>query len=426
MIFEVETQRSGWFTLTATKFLATELPRLFAVLSDPAGWSVAAPERLVRSEVNSVLGYAFANGSRVEVWMDSVKPGVQRLRIEHENLHTDADAAWARSYWTELVSHLTSRLLAEPVAAAQAYGKLNLFFRVGSLLPNGYHEVASVYQSVSMAETVFAEPVFGPTADWQVTTGGSVSVAHLASVPTDKKNLVVKAFQAVVKAAKAKKVGKYHFYVDKHVPVSGGMGGGSADAAATLVLANQLLGSPLDKTALLEVAAELGADVPFALQGGTAIGTGTGHELSVFRNVSELHWVLVTDELGLSTPSVYKELDRLRTERGEDPSAARRTNVPGALVTALRQGASAEEIAPLLHNDLAEAAVSLRPDLKRLLDLRETVGALAAIISGSGPTVAYLASDGNDAIAVQSRLNTIGYRDAIIVSSPGKPARVLP
>lgn len=419
------TTRSGWHVIDGQRLLAVELPRLFGILNDPASWPVSPPQRLIKLEHDTLLGYSFENLSRADLRVVQLKPGVVALQVHHENLHTDADLAWAQDYWGKVVEAAANRLLSEPVLAATAFGKLNLFFRVGPLQDNGYHQVASLYQSVTLAETVIAEPIYDPSGDWSVTTGGSVSQAHLASVPTDSRNLVVKAAKAVAKAAKVRKPLKLEFFVDKHVPVAGGMGGGSADAAAALVVANRFYGDKLDHDALVGLAAELGADVPFALSGGAAIGVGTGHELQPIKQVSELHWVLVTDELGLSTPAVYAELDRLRAQAGKDPSKIRPATVHTSLVTALRKGAPAEEVAQWLHNDLQEAAVSLRPDLQRLLDLAEPAGALTALVSGSGPTVAYLARNAQDALAIQSRLTTFGVAHAMVTTSPAGPAKLL-
>ena len=200
------------------------------------------------------------------------------------------------------------------------------------------------------------------------------------------------------------------------------MGGGSADAAAAILACESLWATELSAEDRHDVAASLGADVPFALVGGAAIGVGTGHELEAVKQKSSLHWVLVPNDFGLSTPEVYRELDRIRAERGQDPAAVKDAKVSSALVRALKVGAPAEEIAPLLHNDLQEAAVSLRPELQRILDLGDEAMALTAMISGSGPTVALLARDANDAIAIASRVTTFGF-DAIITSSPAGAAQ---
>ena len=420
MHFDVSKSRSGWFIATANRYYTVDLPRIYAILDDPDSWPVTPPERRLNVEPNKRLGYAFPNESRVELSLAPAKSGVQVLTIRHENLKTKQDLDWAVEYWTQVSDSLAARTLSEPVIGATAFGKINLYFGVGPLREDGYHEVASLYQSVSLVETVLVEPA----QDWSVTTDGSLDPMLLAQVPTGKTNLVVKAAQAVAKASKVRKAQPLHFFVNKNVPVAGGMGGGSADCAAALLAANTFYGNKLEKDQLLTLASELGADVPFALMGGAALGTGTGHELTPVAQASELHWVLVPNPFGLSTPLVFAELDRMRSERGIDPRNAKPAKNPTALLKALKSGAPATEIAPLIHNDLQEAALHLRPELAGILDLGLKCDALAAVISGSGPTIALLARGIDDAAAIASRMRTFGY-DATQVQSPTGPARLI-
>ena len=418
--WEISTSKSGWFTATTGRFLTADLPRIFTMLNDPAGWPVESPSRLIKTETNVVMGYSFANQSRVEITFDQIRSGLVRVNVAHEHLHNTDELAWAQQYWQMLLDSLYSRLLCEPVHAAIAYGKINLFFAVGPLQEDGYHQVASLYQSVNLRETVIAEL----SPDWQVTTSGSLSPEQLAEVPTDKKNLVVKAAKALAKTAKFKKAPKLQFWVHKHVPVAGGMGGGSADAAAAMLAAASAWGATNYEGSLISAGAAVGADVPFALMGGAAIGMGTGHELTELAQASKLHWVLVPNEFGLSTPKVFAELDRMRAQAGQDPTAVAQATIDAKLVAALEAGATAEEIAPLLHNDLQAAAVNLRPELQEILNLADKVFALKSIISGSGPTIAMLARDANDAIAIASRLRTYGQQ-AIVTSSPAGAAQLV-
>ncbi len=418
--WDVQTSKSGWFTASTGRFLTAELPRIFTMLNDPAGWPVEAPQRLIKTEPNVVLGYSFANQSRVEITFDAIRAGLVRVNVQHEHLHNADELSWAQHYWQMLLDNLYSRLLCEPVHAAIAFGKINLFFAVGPLQEDGYHQVASLYQSVNLRETVIAE--WAP--DWQVSTSGSLSKEQLAGVPTDKRNLVVKAARALAKTSKLKQAAKLQFWVHKHVPVAGGMGGGSADAAAAMLAAASAWGLTNYDASLIPVGTTVGADVPFALMGGAAIGMGTGHELTEIAQASKLHWVLVPNEFGLSTPKVFAELDRMRAAGGQDPAGVTQAQISAKLVTALEAGATAEEIAPLLHNDLQAAAVSLRPELEEILNLADKVFALRAIISGSGPTIAMLARDANDAIAIASRLRTYGQQ-AIVTSSPAGAAQLV-
>ena len=418
--WQVETSKSGWFTAETARFYGAELPRLFGLFNDPASWPENAPERLIRTVANQLLGYSFDNLSRAEIGFEAIRPGLYRVVIKHEHLHDQSELLWAQSYWGNILQSIFDRLLCEPVHAATAFGKINLFFKVGPLREDGYHQVASIYQSVNLAETVVAELA----SDWEVAVTGNIGEEHLAAVPTNRNNLVVVAAKAAGKALKFKTVPRLSFTIHKNVPVAGGMGGGSADAAAAMLAAQSAWGRDLDFAPLYQCAPQIGADVPFSLMGGAAIGLGTGHELSPVAQKAQLHWVLVPNDFGLSTPKVFAELDRLRAARGEDPAQIADAKPDDLLLIALSQGASAQEIAPLLHNDLEEAAVSLRPELQGILNLADTVFALRAMVSGSGPTVAMLARDANDAIAIASRLRTYGQQ-AIITSSPAGPAQLV-
>ncbi|MEN9990115.1 MAG: hypothetical protein RL508_1094 [Actinomycetota bacterium] len=418
--WSIATSKSGWFTAESSRFFGADLPRLFALFQDPASWPVAAPQRLIRIVQSELLGYSFENQSRVEITFEQIRKGMYRVAVVHEHLHDSAELAWAQQYWESVFQSIFDRLLCEPVHAAISYGKINLFFKVGPLQEDGYHQVSSLYQSVKLSEIVMAELA----SDWEVAVTGTIGEKHLAAVPTNRNNLVVAAAKAAGKALKYRTVPRLAFTIHKNVPVAGGMGGGSADAAAALLAAQSVWGKWLSMSELDEVAATIGADVPFALMGGSAIGEGTGHELTPVAQKSLLHWVLVPNDFGLSTPAVYAELDRLRAERGEDPASVPQAQMDSALIKALREGATAEEIAPLLHNDLEEAAISLRPELKQLLEMKDQVFALRAIVSGSGPTVAMLARDSQDAIAIASRLTTYGQQ-AVITSSPAGASQLV-
>ncbi|WP_257210336.1 4-(cytidine 5'-diphospho)-2-C-methyl-D-erythritol kinase [Actinomyces ruminis] len=187
----------------------------------------------------------------------------------------------------------------------------------------------------------------------------------------------------------------------KRVPVAGGMAGGSADAAAALVACNALWGTELTSAELAGLAAELGADVPFPLYGATAVGHGRGDRLTPLLARGTYHWVFATSAQGLSTPAVFRRFDELT------PAAAAPADVPAALTAALRDG-DAAALAAALHNDLQAAALDLRPQLAEVIALAESAGALRAIVSGSGPTIAALAPDPATAAAVANVLNASG------------------
>jgi 4-diphosphocytidyl-2-C-methyl-D-erythritol kinase len=207
--------------------------------------------------------------------------------------------------------------------------------------------------------------------------------------------------------------------IDKGIPVAGGMAGGSADAAAVLVGLNVLWQLELSRDELTAVAAELGSDVPFALHGGTAIGTGRGERLLPVLSRDEFHWVIALAKGGLDTPTVYRELDRLR-EAGEPP----RLGEPQRLMQALAAG-HPKDVAALLGNDLQAAALSLRPDLRRTLRAGVEAGALAGIVSGSGPTCVFLCDDAEAAVAVSVELSGAGVcRSVRVATGPVPGARM--
>ncbi|TFB51503.1 4-(cytidine 5'-diphospho)-2-C-methyl-D-erythritol kinase [Cryobacterium tagatosivorans] len=292
---------------------------------------------------------------------------------------------------------------ASQVVHARAPGKINVFLKVGKVMEDGYHDVATAYQSVSLYEDVRAYPA----DDFSVEFTGPIDTSGLA---TDGSNLAIKAARLL--ARKTGFRGGVHLEIEKHVPIAGGMGGGSADAAATLLACDALWGTEATKEELLALAARLGADVPFAFTGGTAIGTGRGDQLSPALAKGHFQWVLALAEFGMSTPGVYSELDRHRDRHAQDifPAEHQPTVDPNVL-QALRAG-DPRMLAESLHNDLQAPALHLAPGLGKVLELGEANGALAGIISGSGPTVAFLVADSDSALELQvalsaSRLNVV-------------------
>lgn len=296
-----------------------------------------------------------------------------------------------------------------------APGKINVFFRVGALQDDGYHDVASLYQAVSLFEEVTAEP----SDDFTVRFTGPIDTEGLA---VDDSNLAVRAAKLLAKHTGY--AGGVSLTVLKRVPIAGGMGGGSADAAATLVACDELWGTGLGRAGLLPLAAELGADVPFALEGGTAVGTGRGDELSPALAKGGFHWVLALSTGGLSTPKVYTALDEHRERHAKDLGPQPETvKVETAVLQAVRIG-DADSLADSMHNDLQTAAIKLAPSLMELLELGESHGALAGIVSGSGPTIAFLAPDAQGAAELRSVLARQGVR-ALTATGPVHGARIV-
>lgn len=290
-----------------------------------------------------------------------------------------------------------------------------MFFRVGALQRDGYHDVASLYQAVSLCEEVTAEVA----DDFSLRFVGPID-AH--GLPTDETNLAMRA--ALLLAERTGYSGGVSLTVLKRVPIAGGMGGGSADAAATLLACDELWGTGLGRAGLLPLAAELGADVPFAFEGGTAVGTGRGDELSQALAKGAFHWVLALSDAGLSTPVVYSALDEHRdANRGALGPQPETVKVDTAVLQAVRIG-DAESLADSMHNDLQAAALKLAPGLLELLELGESLGALAGIVSGSGPTVAFLVDDAQSAAELRSVFTRRGVR-ALTATGPVPGARII-
>ena len=275
---------------------------------------------------------------------------------------------------------------------ARAPGKVNLHLAVTALRDDGYHELATVFQAVSLYDDVTASVGVGVSVE--------VSGESADDVPTDASNLAVRA--AVLLAERAGREPDVHLAIRKGIPVAGGMAGGSADAAAALVACDALWGTSLGRDALLELAVELGSDVPFSLHGGTALGTGRGEQLTPVLARGDYSWVFAIAEGGLSTPAVFRDYDE-HPVPGRRPGTVRRHDRPDGVLAALR-GADPKELAGALHNDLQAAALRLRPELQQVLDAAGEAGALAAIVSGSGPTVALLARSPSDATALAAEL----------------------
>ncbi|GAA0512804.1 4-diphosphocytidyl-2-C-methyl-D-erythritol kinase [Saccharopolyspora subtropica] len=291
--------------------------------------------------------------------------------------------------------------------------KVNLHLSVGDARPDGYHELVTVFQALSMTDEVTVlvaeEPgidVYGDGAD---------------SVPTGASNLAWKAVRLLAEhSGRDPEEPGVRLSIHKGIPVAGGMAGGSADAAATLVALNHLWRLELGRDALSELAAKLGSDVPFSLQGGTALGTGRGERLVPVLARHTFHWVIALDRRGLSTPAVYTELDRLRAE-----SRPSRVGDVEPLLEALATG-DPRQLALLLGNDLQAAAVSLRPGLRRTLRAGVQAGALAGIVSGSGPTCAFLCTDAESAVRVAAELSGAGVcRTVRVAHGPVPGARIV-
>jgi 4-diphosphocytidyl-2-C-methyl-D-erythritol kinase len=268
-------------------------------------------------------------------------------------------------------------------------GKVNLHLSVGARRADGFHDVTTVFQAVSLYDDLTASP--GPD---DITC--SVSGEGAGELPAGSDNLAVAAALRLAVAAGVTRGARLH--VTKGIPVAGGMAGGSADAAAALVACDALWGTGLPRDDLETLAASLGSDVPFALHGGSALGVGRGEQVSPVLVRGQFHWVFAIADRGLATASVYDEHDR------GDPRPERE---PDGVLAALRAG-DVVALGRALHNDLQPAALRLRPALRRTLDAGTERGALGAVVSGSGPTCAFLAGSRSDAVALAAGIAGAG------------------
>jgi len=290
--------------------------------------------------------------------------------------------------------------------------KINLGLSVGAPAPDGWHPVATIYQAVSLYDEVKARPA--DDGDFTITVTGEGQDV----VPLGDDNLAVKAARLLAKEAEIDS--GVALSIHKTIAVAGGLAGGSTDAAGALVACDALWGTNATRDDLWRLADELGADVPFCLTGGIAVGTGRGENISPVLARGSYEWVLAYAEGGLPTPDVYAELDKIR---GDDEVAE--PAVPDDLMTALRSG-DPYAVGPALHNDLEPAALRLRPALRRTMSLGEEYGALGTLISGSGPTCLFLASDEDHAVDIAVALSSSGMcRSVQRASGPVPGARLI-
>ncbi len=299
---------------------------------------------------------------------------------------------------------------------AHAPAKVNVSLGVGPLREDGYHALETVYLAVSLLDTVTVRR--GEGLSVTVTGEGADGPDP---VPTDRRNLVWQAAELLAEHAGV--APDAAIAIHKAIPAAAGLAGGSADAAAALVALDALWGTRATRGDLAGLAARLGSDVPFSLTGGVALGGGRGEQLTPVLARRQWHWVLGIAEGGLSTPAVYAELDRLRAA-GRAPGGAAGP-ASGPVLAALRSGPTTA-LAAALANDLQAAAVSLRPALRRALRAATDAGAAAALVSGSGPTVAALADDEDAALRLAAVLAGEGvFRTVRVVHGPVAGARLV-
>lgn len=274
----------------------------------------------------------------------------------------------------------------------RAPAKVNLALQVGQRRPDGYHDLTTVFMAVDLFDHVSLDD----RSDGRIAV--DIGGEGAALVPQNGTDLAGRA-AALLKARCGRPDLGARLVVDKAIPVAAGLAGGSADAAATLRGCNALWGLGLADAELAALAAELGADVPFSLLGGVALGTERGDRLAVLPCLGSYHWVFALAEAGLRTPAVFAEYDRL----GLAPAAQPLTS----LVAALADDDQAA-VGAALANDLQPAALSLRPELAETLATGAARdGVLGAVLAGSGPTCAFLCASAGAADEVAASLPSL-------------------
>jgi 4-diphosphocytidyl-2-C-methyl-D-erythritol kinase len=292
-------------------------------------------------------------------------------------------------------------------------GKVNLQLSVGPLGSDGFHEVTTVFQAISLFDDV-------SVSEGKPGAGVSISISGqtASGVPVDASNLAVRAANLMIKEFEISP--DLEIKLKKEIPVAGGMAGGSADAAGVIVGLDSLFNLGLSRVEMEKIGSQIGSDVPFSISGGVAIGTGRGDQITPALAKGSYTWVLALSSQGLSTPAVYQECDRLR----EGLSIAT-PQVSEALMQALRAG-DANALGKSLLNDLQAAACSLRPALRLVLDVGNDYGALGGIVSGSGPTVAFLVADEEHAMDLTVALSSSGVVSSLArANGPAHGARII-
>ncbi|WP_020120884.1 4-(cytidine 5'-diphospho)-2-C-methyl-D-erythritol kinase [Streptomyces canus] len=288
--------------------------------------------------------------------------------------------------------------------------KVNVQLAVGAARPDGFHDLANVFLAVGLHDEVTVTPADG----LQVSCAGP----DVGQVPLDRTNLAARAAIALAKRHGLRP--DVHLHIAKDIPVAGGMAGGSADGAGALLACDALWGTGTSRAELLDICAELGSDVPFSLVGGAALGTGRGEKLRPLDVGGTFSWVFAMAERGLSTPAVFREFDRLTAGLDvPEPVASE------ALLDALAEG-DPDALAAAVSNDLQPAALSLFPELADTLAAGSAAGALAGLVSGSGPTTAFLARDPGSAAKIADALRASGTcRSVRTASGPVPGATVM-
>ena len=283
----------------------------------------------------------------------------------------------------------------EPSVTVRAPAKINLQLAVGAPRPDGFHPLATIYQAIALYDDV----TVNEADKWSVRLA-----EHVDGVPLDEDNIAIRAGKALTRHHNTELAAE--IVITKGIPVAGGMAGGSADAAATLVALDRLWDLETPDEELLAIAAELGSDVPFALLGGTATGVGRGEIVTAVPDETQCWWIAVFSDEGLSTPLVYGHFDQLSPDAAASPELS-------ADVLATLEAGDVAKLATMLTNDLWAPALVMRPDLAATEEALRATGALGVLLSGSGPTMLGLYDNGFSARGALAELREQGFECAI-------------
>ncbi len=275
----------------------------------------------------------------------------------------------------------------------QAYAKINLSLEVVGRRADGYHDLVGVMQSISLYDTLLFEkkPHNGVSLD----TG--------CDLPADDSNLILRAARAYFKTTK--KPFGVDIKLTKRIPMKAGLGGGSADAAATLRALNTLGGNPLDDAELCAIGAKLGADVPFCVMGGTRICRGIGERMTAIENNLKCHVVIVKGEEGVSTPLAFAALDE---KYGAFSGFEGKAEAELLLLEECLKNAEIDTVHGVIFNRFEEIVAPLVPDVPKIKRELYALGAFAAQMSGSGPSVFGLFQNETDATRAAAQMRAQG------------------
>ena len=389
--------------IVATAHLSVGAAQVFNILNNPSSWGQTRLPRVASAIFPSKVVLSFGRMERATVGISPWSSDFCEIDVVLDGFSDATARAELETYWVAVLEMLRSRIGQESFVLASSPSKVNVYFAVGSFLKDGFHEVASCYQALSLREKVKVEL----TSRFSINIAGPMGEQSKGLVPTDTSNLVYKAGLELQQLGSELGPDLVAFTIHKSVPVAGGMAGGSADGAAALIAMHALFDLKVENQ-LPEAAAKLGSDVPFSLVGGTAVGLGRGEKLSKLDTEAVLHWVVTPSAVGLSTPNVYRQLDVMRVEAGVDVTKLKQPTVPDELLEALTSG-NPYEVAKYMHNDLEIAALALRPELAEIIDAGKKAEALRSMVSGSGPTIAHLAKSRLHAEQIVNRLGIAGF-----------------